>query len=271
MKQATQQATAAEMIGRCEGLGSEADRKILSWFFKTGPGQYGEGDRFLGIRVPATRTLVREYRGRLPMDEIGLLIASEWHEVRLAGFLLLVAEMEAAVARPRGAGKFARQSAETPAVSARRRKEIVDFYLANARQANNWDLVDLSCPYILGAYLLAPGPDGQLPPRDILDRLAASTNLWEQRISIVATLALIRAGQFDDTLRIAETLLPHSHDLIHKATGWMLREVGKRDTGVLTAFLRAHYASIPRTTLRYAIEKFPAPVRKAWLAGPVVD
>ena len=185
----------------------------------------------------------------MTLPEIAKLLQSKWHEVRLAGFLLLADEMKAAMPR-RG---------KDTAENALRRRVIVDLYLRNAHRANNWDLVDLSAPYILGSYLLAPLPDGTLPSTDILDRLSADTNLWRQRIAIVSTAALIRAGRYDETLRIASRLLTHPHDLIHKATGWMLREVGKRDIDTLRRFLDARHTAMSRTTLRYAIERlFPA-------------
>lgn len=230
-------------------------RDNLMRFFKTGKGEYGEGDRFLGLKVPQTRLVVKEAKGLVSLGEIEKLLASEWHESRLAGLLLLVKEMEAASPRKK----------EPAAVRASRREEIVRFYLAHARCANNWDLVDLSCPHILGKYLLYPGADGEMPDRGVLDRLAANTNLWEQRISVVSTLALIRAEEFDDTLRISETLLGHGHDLIHKAVGWMLREVGKRDRETLVEFLSRHHRRMSRTSLRYAIEKFCPEEREYWL------
>ncbi len=235
---------------------NEEQRRILMRFFKTGPGGYGEGDRFLGLKVPQTRLVVRESRLRVELGEIERLLASPWHEVRLAGFLLLAEEMKAALPRRRCA----------QADAAARREEIARFYLAHARRADNWDLVDLSCPAIVGAWLLHPTPDGRMPDRSVLDRLAASDCLWEQRIAVVSTLALIRERQFDDTLRIVTRLLPHPHDLIHKAMGWMLREAGKRDTETLRAYLAEHAPDMPRTTLRYAIERLNEAERRSWLA-----
>ena len=247
--------TAEDIIATLVSMKDDAQREVLTRFFKTGEGQYGEGDKFLGLKVPQTRSVVKEARGNVTLREIEKLLYSEWHEVRLCGFLLLVEEMNAALPRRR----------EAPTVRAERRQELAEFYLSHARQANNWDLVDLSCEKILGSWLLFPQADGTMPSRDILDRLAASPNLWEQRIAIVTTLELIRARQFDDTLRIAVKLLSHPHDLIHKAVGWALRELGKRDLDLLRDFLDRHYESLPRTSLRYAIERMDAAERHSWL------
>ncbi|MGM9865072.1 MAG: DNA alkylation repair protein [Muribaculaceae bacterium] len=251
----TSEMTAADITECLVSQQNERQRIILSRFFKTGKGEYGEGDRFLGLKVPQTRAVVREAKLKMTLPEIAELMKSEWHEVRLAGFLLLADEMKAAMPR-RG---------KDTAENALRRRVIVDLYLRNAHRANNWDLVDLSAPYILGSYLLAPLPDCTLPSTDILDRLSADTNLWRQRIAIVSTAALIRAGRYDETLRIASRLLTHPHDLIHKATGWMLREVGKRDTDTLRRFLDARHAAMSRTTLRYAIERLSPAERHHYL------
>lgn len=233
---------ATEIEKRMEGMRDEAQRQVLMRFFKTGKGQYGEGDEFLGLKVPQTRALVKEIRGEVSDDEIERLLESRYHEVRLCGFLLMVEEMKRAKLHPE------------------RRREIAELYLRHGRRANNWDLVDLSAPYIVGEYLLDVEAE-----RSVLYRLAASDNLWEQRIAIVSTMMLIRHGQMDATLTIAALYLTHGHDLIHKATGWMLREVGKRDRAALVAFLEAHYAEMPRTALRYAIERFPADERSSWM------
>jgi 3-methyladenine DNA glycosylase AlkD len=218
------------LIDELTALADTEQAAFLQGFFKTGKGQYAEGDVFLGIRVPRTRALIRAYRD-MPLQEIEILLYSELHEARLAGFLLLVEQFKRAK-------------------SADGRREIYDFYLKHARQANNWDLVDLSCRDIVGGYLL------DRKDRSILDKLAGSSNLWEQRISIVSTWMLIKHLQFEDTLRISKKLLPHRHDLIHKAVGWMLREVGKKDREVLCGFLEKYSAKMPRTALRYAIEHF---------------
>lgn len=249
-------AEASDIIAALSEMQDEAQRLILLRFFKTGPGEYGEGDRFLGLRVPQTREVVKRFRLSVPLDQIAVLLQSQWHEVRLCGFLLLVEEMKAATPPKRIA---ATEYAD-------RREQVARFYLAYARRANNWDLVDLSAGYILGAWLLQPCANGAYPDRSILDALAESTNLWEQRISIVSTSALIRAGQYEDTLRIADKLLGHPHDLIHKAVGWMLREVGKKDIALLRRYLSDRYSRMPRTALRYAIERMDAPERQAWLS-----
>lgn len=247
--------TATEITDTLVGMRDEAQRAILMRFFKTGKGEYGEGDQFLGIKVPQTRMVVREARLRVPFEEIGELLKSEWHEVRLCGFLLLVEEMKSALPRGR----------RDPEAQAARRNEIVDFYLKHARRANNWDLVDLSCPYILGTWLLYPQPGGTLPPASVLWRLAGSPDLWEQRISVVSTLGLVRGGRYEEALLISEKLLGHSHDLIHKAVGWVLREVGKRDIELLREFLEKHAATMPRTSLRYAIERMDHMERMKWM------
>ena len=247
--------TADALLEILHSLENEAQRNVLVRFFKCSEGEYGEGDKFLGLKVPQTRSIVREARLDVPVSEIARLLDSHWHEARLCGLLLLVEEMKAATPRRR----------ESPTLHAERRATLAEFYLKYARRANNWDLVDLSCGYILGPYLLQPSADGSMPSRDILDRLAASDNLWEQRIAIVTTIAFIRAGQFDDTLRIATKLLHHPHNLIHKAVGWMLREVGKHDITVLREYLSQHHRAMPRTALRYAIEKMDAPERAGWM------
>ncbi len=213
--------------------------KGLAWFFKTGKGEYGEGDRFLGITVPEQRKVALR-NVDLPLDDVARLLESAIHEHRLTALEILVA-------------KYGRADEAN-------RSRIFAFYLRHAARANNWDLVDTSAPYIVGEHL-------KRRPRKRLDRLAASPNLWQRRIAIVATLALIRDGEIDDTFRIAEKLLRDPHDLIHKAVGWALREAGKVSRPALLNFLRDHYSALPRTTLRYAIERFPASQRKRILAG----
>lgn len=245
--------TANDIIETMLSMENEKQRQVLSRFFKTGKGEYGEGDQFLGLKVPQTRMVVKAARLQVALPEISKLLHSKWHEVRLCGFLLLVEEMKEALPKRRHPG------------CPERRAALTDFFLRHACQANNWDLVDLSCGNILGVFLLHPLPNGSLPSRTILDTLAESSNLWEQRISIVSTIALIRQNQYADTLRIAEKLLHHPHDLIHKAVGWMLREVGKRDIDVLRSFLSNHHCEMPRTALRYAIEKMDAAERQRWM------
>jgi 3-methyladenine DNA glycosylase AlkD len=211
-------------------------------FFKTGKGEYGEGDRFIGIKVPALRKIARQHVA-LGLDDLARLLASPIHEHRLAALEILVAQYERA------------GEAE--------RERIVSFYLRHTSGMNNWDLVDAAAPYILGEHLKAR-------PRRVLDRLAESANLWERRIAIVSTLALIRGGDIAETHRIAQKLLDDEHDLIHKAVGWALRESGKVSSDALVKFLRVHYPRIPRTTLRYAIERFPSAQRKKLLAGEFI-
>ena len=232
----------------------DVQRDHLMRFFKTGKGEYGEGDRFIGLKVPQTRGVVKEARLCVPLPEIEKLLQSEWHEVRLAGLLLLVEEMKESLPKQKDNEEIRRSKVV-------RREEIAHFYLKNARCANNWDLVDLSCEYILGPYIrLSENPD-----YDILYRLSGSDNLWEQRISIVTTLDFIRNGIFQVTLELADRLIDHPHDLIHKAIGWTLREIGKRDEKVMTDYLERNHARLPRTSLRYAIERLPERERCYWL------
>ena len=210
----------------------------LARFFKTGPGQYGEGDRFLGIKVPVTREVVKQCWKTRTREDLEECIGSEFHEVRLAALLALVEIFKHKKAK---------------------RQECVNFYLSHTEFINNWDLVDLSCYPLLGEWLLDKD-------RSLLYNLArCGKTLWEQRIGIVSTMTFIRHGQLEDTFSIADILLHHPHDLIHKAVGWLLREAGKRDKAALEAFLLPRYQTMPRTMLRYAIEKFPEEERKHWL------
>lgn len=213
----------------------------LMRFFKTGPGQYGEGDKFLGIKVPETRAAVKETWRRTTLANLEECLVSEFHEVRLAALLTLVELFS-----------HARKDPE-------RQRQCVDIYLSYTDFINNWDLVDLSCYPLLGVWLL--DKDRTL----LYDLARGGKTLWEQRIGIVSTLQFIRHGQLEDSFAISEILLHHPHDLIHKAVGWMLREAGKRDKAALEAFLRPRYSTMPRTMLRYAIEKFPEAERRAWL------
>jgi 3-methyladenine DNA glycosylase AlkD len=230
--------TAREIQARLRAMRNPEAAAFAARFFKTGPGQYGEGDLFLGLRVPALRAVVKEYRS-LDRDQALELLRSEIHEERLVALLILV--WQATKGTPEA------------------RKAIYDLYLAHTRFVNNWDLVDASAPSIVGGYLA----DRSRRP---LDRLAGSASLWERRISIVATGFFIRLGEFDDTLRIAERLLADREDLIHKSSGWMLREVGKRDESALLAFLEEHAEVMPRTMLRYAIERLPEARRRDFLS-----
>ena len=217
------------------------DATNLQRFFKTAPGQYGHGDRFLGIRVPALRQLARTHRS-LAVDDALTLLTSKWHEERSLALFLLV-------------GHYKRADADG-------KQRIYDAYLANTKYINNWDLVDCSAEHIVGPHV---------EPNDapILDRLAASDDVWERRIAILATFHWIKQKEFAPTLRIAERLLRDDHDLIHKAVGWMLREIGKRDGKVERQFLNKHYRTMPRTMLRYAIEKFPEAERRRYMDGTV--
>ena len=210
----------------------------LSRFFKTGPGQYGEGDKFLGIKVPVTREVVKACWKETTWEDLEECVTSEYHEVRLAALLTLV---------------------ELFKHNKKQRKEYIDFYLNHTAYINNWDLVDLSCYPLLGVWLLDKD-------RSILYDLARNgKTIWEQRIGMVSTMTFIRNGQIDDTFAIADILLHHPHDLIHKAVGWLLREAGKRDKDALVNYLKPRCKEMPRTMLRYAIEKFPEAERKQFL------
>ena len=254
-----------------ESLRNEEQRQILMGFFKTGPGEYGEGDEFLGLKVPQTREIVKAAGKDFPMEEVPELLMSKWHEVRLCGLLVLVEKFE----------KQATKRFENDAEAIRKRDEIVAMYLKYAEQANNWDLVDLSVHKILGHWLMLPTKGLPLTPpegkgsflkdidykRQVLDELAASTCLWKQRMSIVCTWKTSQMGDPSWCLRYAEIHMHHPHDLMHKAVGWMLREMGKRcGMDLLRDFLRQHAHEMPRTMLRYAIEKMSEAERKQWMA-----
>lgn len=213
----------------------------LARFFKSGPGQYSEGDKFLGIKVPVTREVVRHCWRETGLPDLEICLASEYHEMRLAALLTLV--------------EIFSHATKDQALQ----QHCIDFYLSHTDRINNWDLVDLSCYKILGAWLLDKD-------RSLLYGLARNgKTIWEQRISIVSTMAFIRKGQLDDCFAIADILLHHPHDLIHKAVGWLLREAGKRDEKRLESFLDTRCTTMPRTMLRYAIEKFPEEKRKHYL------
>ncbi len=211
--------------------------KGLSRFFKTGKGEYGEGDLFLGVSVPNQRKTAKKH-SNLPLKDLQKLLSSKIHEYRQTALFILINKYK----KINDAGK----------------KKIFDFYLKNSKNINNWDLVDCSAYHILGNYLLKKD-------KLILYKLAESKNLWEKRMAIIATFELIKNGQFQDTLKIAKILLSDSHDLIHKAVGWMLREVGKRNQKKEEQFLKKYYKVMPRTMLRYAIEKFNEKKRKYYL------
>lgn len=220
-----------------EKLADPEKAKILSRFFKTGRGEYGEGDIFLGVKVPQQRKIARKYAS-LPLEDIRALMGSKIHEQRLTSLLILVAKFKKADAR----GK----------------KEIVDLYLKNTGNINNWDLVDSSAPYILGQYLL--GKD-----RSVLYRLAKSGSIWERRIAMMSTFAFIKNNEFEYALKISAMLIGDEHDLIHKAAGWMLREIGNRDIKAEEQFLKEYCKKMPRTMLRYAVEKFDEGKRRKYM------
>ena len=211
-------------------LANSKKGKDLSRFFKTGKGEYGEGDMFLGISVPDQRKIAKKY-SELQLNKIQEFLSSKIHEHRLTSLFILISKFE------KGNNKL--------------KKEIFDFYLKNTKNINNWDLVDLSAPKILGAYII-----DHLKEKKILYKLAKSKNLWEKRIAMLSTFAFIKNNEFDDALKISKILLKDEHDLIHKAVGWMLREIGKKDQKTEEKFLKKHYKKMPRTMLRYAIEKF---------------
>lgn len=219
-------------------LANPQKAQLLQRFFRTGKGEYGEGDQFLGITVPVQRQVAKQFK-TLPSTEVEKLLASPIHEHRLVALVILQLQFEAA--------------------DEEMKQGIVDFYLAHTDRINNWDLVDISADKILGTFLLKRS-------RDVLYQLARSSSLWEKRIAIVATYALIRDHQFEDTVKICALLLADKHDLIHKATGWMLREVGKKNNAPLKQFLDQYAAQMPRTMLRYAIEKYP-PNQRAFYLG----
>lgn len=238
--------TAYEVISAMQMLENPEQRKVLMGFFKTGKGEYGEGDEFFGLKVPETRAFVKEYRD-LPLPEVQELLESKWHEVRLCGFLILVEQYN-----DKKATKEAKDA-------------VLKLYLANTRRANNWDLVDLSCYKILGKWLVESDAT-KTEKLKLMDKLANSDNLWEQRISIVSTMATLKAKDTFYTLRYARHHLNHKHDLMHKAVGWLLREMGKR-CGVdeLRDFLSEYATTMPRTALRYAIEKMDKEERECWM------
>lgn len=216
-------------------LATDEKRIVLQRFFKTAPGQYGEGDRFLGVTVPLTRIVAKKHLA-MPLNEIIELLQSKWHEVRLCALLMMCE-------------RFKKGDSAT-------RKDIFNYYIENTERINNWDLVDLSAPTIVGGYLMDK-------PRDLLYRMAESELLWDNRIAIVATLAFIKHKDSDDTYRLALKMMNHKHDLMHKAIGWMLRESGKRDDDRrLFNFVDEYRKRMPRTMLRYAIEKFTDEERK---------
>jgi 3-methyladenine DNA glycosylase AlkD len=230
---------ARDLKKKLKSLGSEEQAVVSRRFFKTGPGEYGEGDVFLGIKVPVLRRLAKEFAD-LPLQEVKTLLTSRIHEERFVALIMLVRRFD------RGDDLI--------------RQRIFDLYLKNTSTVNNWDLVDASAPYIMGPFLMNKS-------RAPLHRLAQSKSLWERRIAIMSTFHFIKNGEFSETLKISEILLADPEDLIQKAVGWMLREVGKRHLPIEEDFLKKYYRRMPRTMLRYAIEKFPQVQRQRYLKG----
>ncbi len=234
-------ASAADIKDELFAAAIPGKREVLSSFFKTGEGQYGEGDLFIGVTVPQQRAIVKQF-APLSLDEISILLASEFHECRMTGLLFLV--------------DLFKKNKKNESVQ----KEVFDFYLSYTHAINNWDLVDLSAPQIVGDYLLSRD-------RSVLHKLSESANMWERRIAIVSTYTFIKKGDFTDTFKICDTLISDKEDLLNKATGWMLREVGKQDFDAEFAYLKKRYKKMSRTSLRYAIEKFEPEMRSDFLKG----
>ena len=233
-----------QILEALQFLSTPEKRDFLPYFFKTGKGQYAEGDQFIGVVVPDSRKLVKEYWQKATLDDVQEILKSEFHEMRLVALLILVT-------------KFEKTQDE------KEKKTLVDFYLKNTKYINNWDLVDLSCYKLLGRYCFENQKD------DILRELSNSDNMWEKRIAIVATMYHIKKGSHDLTIELALNNLNHSHDLMHKANGWLLREMGKKDEKKLLNFLKTHYQNMPRTSLRYAIEKLDEDLRQDFLKGRI--
>lgn len=264
--------TAEKIENEMMALADEAQAVNLSRFFKCGKGEYGEGDKFLGIKVPVTRGLVKENWRNATLEDISRLIVSPYHEIRLCALLLLVQLYK-------HAGKSS--SSTKPSLSGKSslRERIVDYYLAHTQYINNWDLVDLSCYEILGDWVWRTGDSSILyslaqgtfvhPQQSCDCAKSANPTMWEKRIAMVSCMALVRHGQLSDCLQIADILLYEREDLMHKAVGWMLREVGKRDPQAERDFLATRCLTMPRTTLRYAIEKFPEEERQSYLKNLV--
>ena len=234
-----------QILEALQFLSTPEKRDFLPYFFKTGKGEYAEGDQFIGVVVPDSRKLVKEYWQKATLDDVQEILKSEFHEMRLVALLILVT-------------KFEKTKDE------KEKKTLVDFYLKNTKYINNWDLVDLSCYKLLGRYCFENQKD------DILRELSNSDNMWEKRIAIVATMHHIKKGKsFDLTQELVLNNLNHPHDLMHKANGWLLREIGNKDEEVLLDFLKIYYQNMPRTTLRYAIEKLDEDLRQDFLKGRI--
>ena len=234
-----------QILEALQFLSSPEKKEFLPYFFKTGKGEYAEGDQFIGVVVPDSRKLVKEYWQKAELSDVQEILKSEFHEMRLVALLILV-------------NKFEKSKDKTE------QKKLVDFYLKNTKYINNWDLVDLSCYKLLGRYCFENQKD------NILRELSNSDNMWEKRIAIVATMHHIKKGNsFDLTQELVLNNLNRPHDLMHKANGWLLREIGNKDEEVLLGFLKIHYQNMPRTTLRYAIEKLDEDLRQDFLKGRI--
>lgn len=233
-----------QILEALQFLSTPEKRDFLPYFFKTGKGEYAEGDQFIGVVVPDSRKLVKEYWQKATLDDVQEILKSEFHEMRLVALLILVT-------------KFEKSKDE------KEKKNLVDFYLKNTKYINNWDLVDLSCYKLLGRYCFENQKD------EILKKLSNSENMWKKRIAIVATMYHIKKGSHDLTIELALNNLNHSHDLMHKANGWLLREMGKKDEEKLLNFLKTYYQNMPRTSLRYAIEKLDEDLRQDFLKGRI--
>ena len=235
----------SQILEALQFLSNPEKKEFLPYFFKTGKGEYAEGDQFIGVVVPDSRKLVKEYWQKAELSDVQEILKSEFHEMRLVALLILV-------------NKFEKSKDKTE------QKKLVDFYLKNTKYINNWDLVDLSCYKLLGRYCFENQKD------DILRELSNSDNMWEKRIAIVATMHHIKKGKFFDlTQELVLNNLNHPHDLMHKANGWLLREIGNKDEEVLLDFLKIYYQNMPRTTLRYAIEKLDEDLRQDFLKGRI--
>lgn len=231
------------LIIELRNASNPAQAKQLSRFFKTGKGDYGEGDAFLGIKMPAQRKIAKNYTN-LPLNDVQILLNAKIHEYRMTGLIILVDKYKSAK----------KDSLE--------KRKLFEFYMKNTPNINNWDLVDATCPHIVGDFLSKEGTE-------FLKTLAKSDSLWERRIAIISTMGLIKKRNFGDALAISDILINDKHDLIHKAVGWTLREIGKKNMEVLELFLKPRYKQMPRTMLRYAIEKFPEDKRKNYLKGEI--
>lgn len=233
-----------QILEALQFLSTPEKRDFLPYFFKTGKGEYAEGDKFIGVVVPDSRKLAKEYWQKATLEDIQEILKSEFHEMRLVALLILVTKFEKSKDK-------------------NEQKKLVDFYLKNTKYINNWDLVDLSCYKLLGRYCFENQRD------DILRKLSNAENMWEKRIAIVATMYHVKIGSFELTKELALNNLQHSHDLMHKANGWLLREMGKKNEKELLDFLKIHYQNMPRTSLRYAIEKLEEDLRQDFLKGRI--